>query len=141
MRFQRQRLDEVAVVALDLVAGRPHLFPVRLRREGELIAVGRHIATQTRIAVPVPDAADVRTLLQDGEVVEAGLFQHMSDGDPRHAGADDDDPRIPPLGRRGHGRTVCPPKVPRQELWPVVTFVRTAGIAAMINYARPGSTR
>src|SRR5882762_5498070 len=47
----------------------------------------------------------------------------MSDGDPRHAGADDDDSRIPPLGRGGHGRTVCPPKVPRQELWPIVIVV------------------
>src|SRR5277367_1775338 len=47
----------------------------------------------------------------------------MSDGDPRHAGADDDDPRIPPLGRGGHGRTVCPPKVPRQGLWPIVIVI------------------
>ena len=73
MRFQLQLVDEVAVVALDLVAGRPHVVPVGLGRERELVAVGRHVAAQTGVAVPVPDAADVGTLFQDGEVVEAGL--------------------------------------------------------------------
>ncbi len=116
MRVQLQLADQVAVVTLDLVTGRPHVAPVRLGRERELVAVGRHVAPQAGVAVPMPDAADVRTLFQDGEVGEAGLLQYMSSGDPGHAGADNDDPWIPPLGRAGHGGTVCPPKARRQEL-------------------------
>jgi hypothetical protein len=42
----------------------------------------------------MPDTANVGTFFQDGEVGETGLPEDMSRSNPRHAGADDHDPRI-----------------------------------------------
>ena len=51
---------------------------------------------------------------------EPGLLEHVRDGDPGHARADDDNPWIPPLG---HAGTLCPLKAQRQELGRLVLVV------------------
>jgi hypothetical protein len=42
----------------------------------------------------MPNTTDVGTLFQNGEIGETGFPEDMSRGNPRHAGADDHDPRI-----------------------------------------------
>ena len=65
---ETEPLDDLAEVALDLVARGEHSGPVRFRCERELVELRRHIARQTGVAIPVPDSADVGALLQNGEI-------------------------------------------------------------------------
>ena len=65
-----------------------------LRCKPELVQLRRHIAGEAGIAVPVPHPADVRTLLQNREVVETGALQRHRGGDACNARPDDDNPRL-----------------------------------------------
>jgi hypothetical protein len=97
-----EAFDEVAVILPDLLPGRPDVFPVGFGRERELVSVGRDVAPQAGIAVPMPHPADIGALLQNGEVREAGLPEGVSDGDTRHPRAHNHDARIPLLVWLGH---------------------------------------
>jgi hypothetical protein len=73
MPLELEVFDDVTVILLDLLAGGPQVFPVGFRRERELVAVGRYVAPQAGVPVPMPNTSDVGTLFQNGEVGEAGL--------------------------------------------------------------------
>src|SRR6202022_2035272 len=103
MRFEVKSFDEVVVILLDLFTSGPHVLPVGLGRERVLVAVRRHVASQSGVTVPMPNTTNVGSLFQNGEVGEAGLPEDMSRGNPRHAGADDHDPRISAAGLGGGG--------------------------------------
>src|SRR2546423_12270598 len=94
MIVQAEALDHIAQVALDLIAGREESGPVRFRGERELVQLRGHVTRETRVAIPVPHPADVRSLLKDREIVKTRTLQRHCCCDTRDAGADDDDPRI-----------------------------------------------
>ena len=52
------------------------------------------VAGAARVGVVPPGAADVLGLLQDDEVVDAGLLQLDRHAEPGEPGADDDDPGL-----------------------------------------------
>src|SRR5262249_12077804 len=102
MPIEPQVFDQVAVVLLYLLTGRPKMLPVGFGCERELVSVGRNIASQTGIAVPVPHTTNIRALFQDGQVGEACFLQSVGDGNTGHTRAHDHDVRIALLVWSGH---------------------------------------
>ena len=59
-----------------------------LFEEGE-VDHRRGVALSARVAIPVPGAAEVASLLDDPDVVDAGLVQHRAGDQAREASADE----------------------------------------------------
>ena len=78
---ETEPFDDVAEVTLDLIARGEHASPVGFRRERELVELRRHVARQPGVAIPVPDSADVRALLQNGEIMKTVALQRHRGGD------------------------------------------------------------
>jgi hypothetical protein len=83
---------DVAQVLMDLGLRGEAPRPVGLRRERQRVQVGRHVAGGTGIGVLPPDPADVVTLLEQHEVLDARLLEPHGGGEPAEAGTDDRDP-------------------------------------------------
>jgi hypothetical protein len=83
-------------VRLDLRASGVPPRPVRVRGERELVEVRRHVATDARIGVEVPDAADPIATFEDGHIVVALTAQHDRRADAAEAAADDRDGGLSP---------------------------------------------
>jgi hypothetical protein len=93
--------DHALEIRLDLGAEREEVAPLRIRFERIRVAVRRHVAGQSRVAVLAPGAADARGLLEDRDVVEAGFAQLDAAQDAGHAGADHRDAE--PFAGLAHG--------------------------------------
>ena len=59
--------------------------------EQRQVDVRLDVAHRARVAVPVPGAAEVAALLDDADVVDAGLAQPRAGEQAAEAAADDDD--------------------------------------------------
>src|SRR3954451_2868900 len=90
-RAQAVLVDQILRVGLQLVARRVDARPVRALVEGELVAERRDVDGDARIRVPVPGPADALSLLDDDEVVEAGLVEFDGRADAGEPGPDHDD--------------------------------------------------
>ena len=106
------RVEERVVVEPELPPDPPavleDLRPVRvlLGRHVPRLLEQRHVdeggrvALRARVAVPVPGAAEVAALLDDADVVDAGLLQPRAGHEPGEAAADDRDRDVVGLGIR-----------------------------------------
>ena len=59
--------------------------------EQRQVDVGLDVALRPRVAVPVPGAAEVAALLDDADVVDAGLLEAGTGDEPGQATTDDGD--------------------------------------------------
>ena len=84
-------LGAVVEVGADLGLGRVGPRPVALDLERERVEVRGDVAGAARIAVVVPGAADAAPLLEQDEVLEAGLLQPDGHAQPAGSGSDDRD--------------------------------------------------
>jgi hypothetical protein len=96
VRQHAEAACDVAQVLVDLrLRGEPPR-PVGLRRERQRVQVGGHVAGGAGIGVLPPHSPDVAALLEEHDVLDAGLEQAHDRGEPPEAGADDRD-----AGHRG----------------------------------------
>ena len=112
-----QSAEQRALVEAEVPPDPPAVL-VDLRTVGELlrrhvvqlfeqrdVGIGFVVALDARIAVPVPDAAEIPAHLDDVDILDAGLLQARAGDQPRESPADDGDvdilrDRIPDHGWR-----------------------------------------
>jgi hypothetical protein len=108
VRAQRVFVGAVLEVRADLFLLGEHARPARVLLERERVHVRLHVAGHARVVVVAPGAADGRRLLEDGEVVDAGLLEPDPHAQAGEAAADHRDAEVLLGGLRGcvlHRRT------------------------------------
>ena len=84
-------VGDLAHVGPDLLLAREALAPVGVELVREGVHVARDVALAAGVGVVAPGAADVMGLLEDDEVLAAGVAQLHGHAHAGEAGADDDD--------------------------------------------------
>ena len=97
---------DVLDVLLDLGLRRVAARPARVRFEGELVQMRRHVARRARVGVVGPHAAHPLAALEHGHVVVAGANEQHRRADAAEAASDDRD-RAPPAAG-GHRPRAAP---------------------------------
>ena len=87
LRQHAEPVGDLLQVGQDLGLLRVPPGPVRVRRERQRVQVRRHVAGATGVGVLAPDAADLVTLLEQGDQV-ATAQQLGGQADPAETGAD-----------------------------------------------------
>src|SRR3990167_5974189 len=89
MRANSVLVCAVTKVLVDLFRLAKAILPAKVLLKGEGVEVGRHIAGGAWIGVVPPDAADVASLLEQGNVIESCPLE--LDGEPKAAKAGTND--------------------------------------------------